>query len=62
MLASGCFQFVVTYLMTARLAPVLKHFFINVSYHILEVSLTLMPCLKTELSELDWLQVYDMTY
>ena len=39
----------------------LKQFFINVSYHILVASLTLMA-LKTEPSELDWLQVYDMTH
>ena len=31
------------------------------SYHILEAGLTLMA-LKTEPSELDWLQVYDMTH
>ena len=30
------------------------------SFHILVASLTLMA-LKTEPSELDWLQVYDMT-
>ena len=40
----------------------LKQFFINVSYHILVASLTLMALLKTEPSELDWLQVYDMTH
>ena len=45
----------------ARLAPVLKTIFINVSYHILVASLPLMA-LKTEPSELDWLQVYDMTH
>ena len=39
----------------------LKQFFINVSYHTLVASLTLMA-LKTEPSELDWLQVYDMTH
>ena len=39
----------------------LKQFFINVSYHILVASLTLMA-LKTEPSELDWLEVYDMTH
>ena len=39
----------------------LNQFFVNVSYHILVVSLTLMA-LKTEPSELDWLQVYDMTH
>ena len=39
----------------------LKQFFINVSYHILVASLTLMD-LKTDPSELDWLQVYDMTH
>ena len=33
----------------------LKHFFINVSYHTCSQS-------KTEPSELDWLQVYDMTH
>ena len=38
----------------------LKQFFINVSYHILVASLTLMA--QTEPSELDWLQVYDMTH
>ena len=38
----------------------LKQFFIKVSYHILVASLTLMA-LKTEPSELDSLQVYDMT-
>ena len=36
----------------------LKQFFINVSYHILVASLTLMAL---EPSELDWLQVYNMT-
>ena len=40
----------------------LKQFFINVSYHIFEASLTLMARFKTETSELDWLQVYDMTH
>ena len=40
----------------------LKQFFINVSYNILEVSLTLMALFKTEPYELDWLQVYDMTH
>ena len=40
----------------------LKQFFINVSYHILVASLTLMALLKTEPSELDQLQVYDMTH
>ena len=52
----------------------LKQFFINVSYHILVASLTLMAlfhilvaslslmALFTEPSELDWLQVYDMTH
>ena len=40
----------------------LKQFFINVSYHILVASLTLMVLFKTEPSELDWLQVYDMTH
>ena len=39
----------------------LKHFFIIVSCHILVASLTVMG-LKTEPSELDWLQVYDMTH
>ena len=40
----------------------LKQLFINVSYHILVASLTLMMALlKTEPSELDLLQVYDMT-
>ena len=39
---------------TGRLAPVLKIFFINVSYHILVASRTLMAL---EPSELDWLQV-----
>ena len=39
----------------------LKQFFINVSYHILVANLTLMALLKAEPSELDWLQVYDMT-
>ena len=38
----------------------LKQFYINVSYHILVASLTLMA--KTEPPELDWLQVYDMTH
>ena len=38
----------------------LKQFLINVSYHILVASLTLMALFfKTEPSELDWLQVYD---
>ena len=37
----------------------LKQFLINVSYHILVASLTLMAPFKTEPSELDWLQVYD---
>ena len=45
----------------ARLAPVLKHIFINVSYHILVASLTLMALFK-EPSELDWLHVYDMKH
>ena len=36
----------------------LKQFFIKVSYHILVANLTLMA----EPSELDWLQVYDMTH
>ena len=36
-----------------RLAPDLKKF-INVSYHILVASLTLMLCFKTEPPELDW--------
>ena len=36
----------------------LKQSFINVSYHILVASLTLMA---TKPLELDWLQVYDMT-
>ena len=40
----------------------LKQVFINVSYHILLASLTLMALFKTEPSELDWLQVYDMTH
>ena len=43
----------------------LKQFFINVSYmyHTLVASLTLMALfLKTEPSELDLLQVYDMTH
>ena len=40
----------------------LKQFFINVSYHILVASLIWWLCLKTEPSELDWLQVYDMSY
>ena len=58
----------------------LKQFFINVSYHILVASLTLMALkkvrlgelidwlqslkqsVKTEPSELDLLQVYDMTH
>ena len=35
----------------------LKQFFINVSYDIFVASLTLMA-LKTEPSELDWLQIY----
>ena len=39
----------------------IKQLFINVSYNILVISLTLMV-LKTEPSELDWLQVYDMTH
>ena len=39
----------------------LKQFFINVSYHILVASLTLMALFKTEPSELDWLHVvYDV--
>ena len=37
----------------------LKQFYINVSYHIIVATLTLMA--ETEPSELDWLQVYDMT-
>ena len=45
-----------------RLAPVLKTLFINVPYHILIASLTLMALFKTEPSELDWLQVYDMAH
>ena len=47
-----------------RLAPVLKTIFINVPYHIhvLVARLTLMALFKTEPSELDWLQVYDMTH
>ena len=43
----------------------LKQFFINVSYQILVASLTPMALfkdLKTEPSELDWLQVYDMAH
>ena len=40
----------------------LKQFFINVSYHILVASLTLMALFKTEPSELDWLQINDMTH
>ena len=40
----------------------LEQFFINVSYYILKASLTLMALFKTEPSELDWLQVYDMTH
>ena len=44
-----------------RLAPVHKTFFINVSYHILVASLTLIALFKTEPSELDQQQVYDMT-
>ena len=40
----------------------LKQFFINVSYHIIEASLTLMALFKTEPSELDWLQAYDMKH
>ena len=40
----------------------LKQFFINVSYHILVASLTLMGLFKTKPSELDWLQVYDMSH
>ena len=49
----------------SRLAPVFKpinHFFINVSYHILVASLTLMALFKTEPSDLGWLQVYDTTH
>ena len=38
----------------------LKQFSINVPYHILVASLTLMA--KTEPSELDLLQVYDMKH
>ena len=38
-----------------------KQVFINVSYHILVASLTLMA-LFSEPSELDWLQVYEMTH
>ena len=45
-----------TYLSLGLLSP-LKQFFINVSYHILVASLTLMALFKT--SALDWLQVYD---
>ena len=41
----------------------LKQFFINVSNHIPVASLTLMALFhKTEPSELDWLQVYDLTH
>ena len=41
----------------------LKQFFINVSNYILVASLTLMALFyKTEPSELDWLQVYDLTH
>ena len=42
----------------------LKQFFINVtaSYHILVASLIQIARFKTEPSELDWLQVYDMTH
>ena len=41
----------------------LKQFFINVSNHILVASLTLMALFyETEPSELDWLQVYDLTH
>ena len=40
----------------------LKQFFINVSNHILVASLTLMALFnETGPSELDWLQVYDLT-
>ena len=39
----------------------LKQFFISKSYHILVASLTLMT-LKTEPSELDWLQLHDMAH
>ena len=46
-----------------RLALVLKTFFINVSFHILVAGLTLMALFKkkTEPTELDYLQVYEMT-
>ena len=39
-----------------------KQFFINVSYHILVNSLTLMALFKTKPPELDWLHIYDMTH
>ena len=39
----------------------LKHFFINVSYHILVASHTPVALFKTEPTELDRLQVYDTT-
>ena len=68
----GCLHFVIvvfpnhTHLLFLTLRDLdrlqsLKQFFINVSYHILVASLTLMA-LKTEPSDLDWLQVYDMTH
>ena len=41
-----------------RLAPILNQLFINVSYHILVASLTLMVLP----SELYWLQVHDMAH
>ena len=40
----------------------LKQFFINVSFHILVASLTLMALSKTAPSALYWLQVYDMKH
>ena len=40
----------------------LKQFYINVSYHMCSQSNSGGSVFKTEPSELDWLQVYDMTH
>ena len=53
------------YTASHRLAAVLKQCFINVSCYIFVASLTLMALfkvLKTEPSDLDWLQIYDITH
>ena len=47
------------YSLGTRLAPVLKTIFINVSYHILVASLTLMALFKTEPSKLETRSIHD---